>query len=231
MDDEDKERIIMGGKSDSFVSYLTTISSVEKNELLNVFQYILLSLIPLVLFLKFMKEYIPSENPTKSSIEITTEVVIQLFLIFVVFWFIHKVILYIPTYSTVPYEKLNLIQLILPVLFLLFCMKSSISEKMSILLERALIVVGLKSEGMCDEEPKKKKNLKVQPGQPTQNQSGQFGQNNLMGPQLELQMPQMARQMPTNTSHESRETPEMNMNYGINEPVASNEMGCSFVNF
>jgi hypothetical protein len=227
MDDEDKERIIMGGKSDSFVSYITTITPVEKNELFNVFQYILLAMIPLVLFLKFMKEYIPSENPTKSSIEITTEVVIQLFLIFVVFWLIHKVILYIPTYSTVPYEKLSLVQMILPVLFLLFCMKSSISEKMSILLERFLIMVGIKSEGMCDEDPKKKKNPKGQ-GQAGQ---GQVGQGGPMGPNLELQMPQMARQMPTNTSHESRELPEMNMNYGISEPVASNEMGCSFVNY
>jgi hypothetical protein len=226
MDDEDK--IISGGKSDSFVSYLTTISPVEKNELLNVFQYILLAVIPLVLFLKFMKEYMPAENPTKSTIEITTEVVIQLFLIFVVFWFIHKVILYIPTYSTAPYEKLNLVQLVLPVVFLLFCMKSSISEKMSILLERALVMLGLKPEGMCDEEPKKKK------GQAQNGKNGQAGQNGqamLMGPQLDLQMPQMARQMPTNTSHESREMPEMNMNYGINEPVASNEMGCSFVNY
>jgi hypothetical protein len=228
MGDEDEEKILLGGKSDSFVSYITTITPVEKNELLNVFQYILLSLIPLVLFLKFMKEYMPSENPTKSSIEITTEVAIQLFLIFVVFWLIHKVILYIPTYSTVPYEKLNLIQLVLPVVFLLFCMKSSISEKMSILLERGFVVLGLKPEGMCDEEPKKKKPQKNPNGQPSvPNPQGQFGQM----PQMDLQMPQMARQMPTNTSHESRELPEMNMNYGINEPVASNEMSCSFVNY
>jgi hypothetical protein len=228
MGDEDEERIIMGGKSDSFVSYITTITPVEKNELLNVFQYILLSLIPLVLFLKFMKEYMPNENPTKSSIEITTEVTIQLFLIFVVFWLIHKVILYIPTYSTVPYEKLNLIQLVLPVVFLLFCMKSSISEKMSILLERGFVVLGLKPEGMCDEEPKKKKAKNPNGQTNPSNPQGQFGQM----PQMDLQMPQMARQMPTNTSHESRELPEMNMNYGINEPVASNEMMTScFVNY
>jgi len=88
----DTEEIFTGGgKSDSFVSYLTTITPVEKNELLNVFQYTLLAIIPLVLFLKFMKEYIPPENPTKSTIEITTEVIIQLFLIFVVFWIIHNI--------------------------------------------------------------------------------------------------------------------------------------------
>jgi hypothetical protein len=228
MDDDDK--LIMGGKSDSFLSYITTVSTVEKNELVNVFQYILLALIPLVLFLKFMKEYMPPENPTKSSIEITTEVIIQLFLIFVVFWLIHKVIVYIPTYTTVPYEKLSLIQLVLPVLFLLFCMKSSISEKMSILLDRALVMMGLNSEGMCDEEPKKKKNPNTTQGQ-CQNGQASAVQNSLMGPQLDLQRPQVARQYPTNTSHESREMPEMNMNYGISEPVASNEMGCAFVNY
>lgn len=220
----DDEELFKGGKSDSFVSYLTTITPLEKNELLNVFQYILLAIIPLVLFLKFMKEYIPPENPTKSTIEITTEVVIQLFLIFVVFWLIHKIIVYIPTYSTVPYEKLNIVQLILPVLFLLFCMKSSISEKMSILLERGLIMVGLRTEGMTEEEPKKQT---------------QRSQN----------MPQMNMPMPMNTSssQETREVRELNamnspnshmnspnmnnMNYGIQEPMAANEMGGSYVNY
>lgn len=220
---DDEEKVIMGGKSESFMGYLTTITTVEKNELLNVFQYILLVIIPLVLFLKFMKEYIPPESVSKSTIEITTEVVIQLCLIFVVFWLIHKVVLYIPTYSKAPYEKINLIQMVLPVLFLLFCMKSSISEKMSILLERALITLGMKSEGMCDEETKKKPKNSNQAQPMMQPQLG-------MGPGI----PQMARQpgqMPTNTSHESREMPEMNMNYGISEPVAANDMGCSFVNY
>jgi hypothetical protein len=95
---------------------------------------------------------------------------------------------------------------------------------MSILLERILITTGLKSEGMCEEDPKKKK----QNGGQTQ-QSGQSPEMPMM------QMPMMPMmqmpQKPMNTSQESREMPEMNMNFGINEPVASNEMGCSFVNY
>ena len=207
-----------GGKSDSFVSYLTTITPVEKNELLNVFQYTLLAIIPLVLFLKFMKEYIPPENPTKSTIEITTEVVIQLFLIFVVFWIIHKVILYIPTYSNSPYEKLNMVQLVLPILFLLFCMKSSISEKLSILLERAMIMVGLKTDGV--EEDAKKQSQKQQP--PSQGMPQMMPNMNM--PQINL---------PINTSNQ-QESRDMQMNpmnsmnnpnFGLQEPFAANEMG------
>jgi hypothetical protein len=196
---------------------------VEKNELLNVFQYILLAIIPLVLFLKFMKEYIPPENPTKSTIEITTELVIQLFLIFVVFWLIHKIILYIPTYSKSPYDKLNMVQLVLPVLFLLFCMKSSISEKMSILLERGLIMVGLRTEGMEDSK-----------------KASTSSKNNGQGPREGMApgMPNMNMSMPPIPISTSQPTdsgdmrgsnppmnPQMNMNYGIQEPFASNEMG------
>lgn len=222
--DLEEETIMKGGKSDSFISYLTTITPVEKNEIINVFQYTLLVIIPLVLFLKFMKEYIPPENISKSSIEITTEVIIQVFLIFVVFWLIHKIVMYIPTYTKVPYDKLNLIQLILPVLFLLLCMKSSISEKMSILLDRSLIMTGLKSEGMCEEDQKKKK--------PKGNQNQPCMQANDMPVMQMPMMPMMQMpQKPMNTSQESREMPEMNMNFGISEPVASNEMGCSFVNY
>jgi len=209
----DTEEIFKGGgKSDSFVSYLTTITPVEKNELLNVFQYTLLAIIPLVLFLKFMKEYIPPENPTKSTIEITTEVVIQLFLIFFVFWIIHKVILYIPTYSNSPYEKLNMVQLVLPVLFLLFCMKSSISEKLSILLERALIMVGLKTEGM-EEDPKKQ----------SQKSQGQGMQQSQGMPSMPQMMPQI--NLPMNTSNQQEPMTMNNPNFGMQEPFAANEMG------
>jgi len=227
MSDPEDELMMGGGKSDSFVSYLTTITAVEKNELLNVFQYILLAIIPLVLFLKFMKEYIPPENPTKSTIEITTEVIIQLFLIFLVFWFIHKIILYIPTYSNSPYEKLNMVQLILPVLFLLFCMKSSISEKMSILLERGMIMVGLRTEGMED-DPKKKSHRRQGQGQ-----EGQGMPMNMSQPNVNMPMSQMPMPMNTSPSQESRDVretngmnhPNMNMHYGIQEPSAANEMG------
>jgi hypothetical protein len=226
--DLQEEKLMTGGKSESFFGYLTTITSVEKNELLNVFQYILLVIIPLVFFLKFMKEYIPPENPSKSTIEIATEVLIQLFLIFVVFWLIHKIVLYIPTYSKSPYEKINILQMVLPVLFLLLCMKSTLSEKMSILLERLLILIGLRKEGMEDEDDPKKPNKG--------NKKKQCNQSNEM-PIMQMPMlpPPQMQQKPLNTSLESRELPEVNTNYGIGmgmgEPMASNEMGCSFLNY
>ena len=212
----DDELIVKGSKTESFLGYMTTISTLEKNEILNVIQYIVLIVIPLVLLLKFMKEYIPPDSASKSSIEITVEVVIQLSLIFIAFWLIHKVIMYIPTYSTVPYEKLNLIQIAMPVVFLLFCMKSSISEKVSILLDRFMTLTGIRTEAMEDKK-KQKGQAQGQPGQPA------------MPNQMPQMPPPMAHSMnpnpPMNTSQEAM---SMNMNYGISEPMASNEMGSPF---
>jgi len=213
----DDELIVKGSKTESFLGYMTTISTLEKNEILNVIQYIVLIVIPLVLLLKFMKEYIPPDSASKSSIEITVEVVIQLSLIFIAFWLIHKVIMYIPTYSTVPYEKLNLIQIAMPVVFLLFCMKSSISEKVSILLDRFMTLTGIRTEAM---EDKKKQKGQGQPGQGAPNQMPQ-----MPPPMVHSMNPNPPQQPPMNTSQEGM---AMNMNYGISEPMASNEMGSPF---
>lgn len=214
----DDELIVKGSKTESFLGYMTTITTLEKNELLNVIQYIVLIVIPLVLLLKFMKEYIPPDSASKSSIEITMEVVIQLTMIFIAFWLIHKVIMYIPTYSTVPYEKLNLIQIAMPVVFLLFCMKSSISEKVSILLDRFMTLTGIRTEAMEDKKNQKGKQAMTNQGQGSPNQMPQ------MPPPMAHSM-NPTQQPPMNTSQEAM---SMNMNYGISEPMASNEMGSPF---
>ena len=123
-------------------------------------QYIVIVIIPIVILLKLMKNYIPLENPDKGSIEITVEVLLQLFIIFIAFLFIHKLAVFIPTYSTIPYGKMNLIHIIIPVVFLLLCMKSSISEKLSILVERFMIVSGIsRKEQMENQKEKKDKEL------------------------------------------------------------------------
>jgi hypothetical protein len=195
-----------GGKvNTSFFSYMFSLSSVEKNEILNALQYILLVIIPIVVLLKLMKNYIPLENEDKGTIEITVEVVLQLFIIFIAFLFIHKLVVFIPTYSTVPYGKMNLIHIIIPVVFLLLCMKSSISEKLSILVERFMIVSGLTRK---EEEPKKKE----------QGPSQQFSQPMLPPPVSTTVQPSYQEPM-CQGPVQSRE-----QQFGISEPFAANEM-------
>lgn len=199
-----------GGKvKTSFFSYMFSLSSVEKNEILNALQYILLVIIPIVVLLKLMKNYIPLENEDKSTVEITVEVILQLFIIFIAFLFIHKLVVFIPTYSTVPYGKMNLIHIIIPVVFLLLCMKSSISEKLSILVERFMIFSGLTRK---EEEPKKKE--KGQSQVPPQ----QFSQPMLPPPVSSTVQPTYQEPMCQGQPQ------QMGQQFGITEPFAANEM-------
>ena len=195
---------MVGGSGGSFVEHMTNLSTLEKNELLNVTQYILLAIIPLALFLKAMKMYVPEGDDEKNSIEIVIEVLVQSIAIFVIFFFIHKWVVFFPTYSKAPYSNLNMIEIILVVLFLMLCMKNAFSEKVSILLDRGLSALGLK------EEPREKPKDKDKEKAPTNYVA------NYQRPPLQAPPPPAPSQPPDNY---------MTQSYGLSEPVASNEIG------
>jgi len=201
---EFEEKTMTGGASNtSFFSYMFSLSSTEKNEILNAMQYILIVIIPVVILLKLMKNYIPLENPDKGTIEITVEVVLQLFIIFIAFLFIHKFAVFIPTYSTVPYGKMNLIHVIIPVIFLLLCMKSSISEKMSILLDRFMSVSGV--------SPKENMEEKKNPPESQQNQ-------------IQFPPPPQSTMIVKEPVYQNQNQNQREQNYGPSEPMPANEM-------
>jgi hypothetical protein len=223
--EELEETFMKGGGKDSFVSYMFSLSSTEKNEMVNLVQYILLVIIHVTILLKLMKTYIPLDNPKKASIEILIEVVLQLVIIFAAFWFIHKMVMFIPTYSGSPYPRLNVIQLVIPVFFLLICMKTSISEKVSILLERFLVMVGLIKEVDEDEEDEKKKKKAINPMLPQQN-------NFIPPPANTLREPPAQQNINFQQSMDMSPPPySMAGGYGIQEPMAANESGVTFLNF
>ena len=200
--------------SKSFFNYMISLNSNEKNDLLNMIQYSVLAIIPIIIVLKIMKKYIPSENDKKASIEILIELVLQLIIIFGAFWFINRLISFIPTYSTAPYPHFNIIQLIIPITFILFSMNSTISEKATILLNRTLVAVGLVKENFEeDEKERPPPNIAVIPqslipvvsnqqatkGVPMYDQRQQpdptFGPNGFQGQQYGIQEPAAANEM------------------------------------
>ena len=160
------ELFMTGGEkveSDSFFSYMASISDGDKCELLNIGQYVLISIIPLLLVIKLMKMFLPEYDPTKGNIEILIEVVIQLFAIFILFWFIHRFILFIPTYSKLSYSSMNLFNVIIPFIFLLFTLETNISKKSNILLNRLLLYLGLQKEMYTEENDSEESNHFVPP--------------------------------------------------------------------
>lgn len=155
----DNDDSFIGGniKKPSFFDYISTITSREKSQLFNLFQYGGLSVVPILIVLKLMKLYIPDEDPFKSSTELLIEVVLQLVVIMVAFFFIHKLVVYVPTYSKIDYDKFSLLSVILPLFFLMFTLDTKISAKLNVLFDRFLMLVGLKKEGYQEEDENDKK--------------------------------------------------------------------------
>ena len=197
----------------SFFEYITTFSNNEKAQVLNMLQYGGLAVLPLLILLKVMKMYVPEEDPLKGTPELSIEVLLQLGFILVAFFFIHKLVLYLPTYSNVDYEHLNLLSVILPVFFLMFALDTGIGSKLNILFDRLLLTVGIKKEPLQNKEPVKKNGLMV----------GETTTRTLSNEQISQQQDPMASRMidgfPTQREPQVQE-PMMMMR---EEPVAANE--------
>ena len=124
-----------------FFNHVFNFDSDNKGHILNLFQYIILALIPIVFLLKTIKIIIPESDDLKSNLELSIEVLIQLSVIFLGVWFIDKAIRYLPTYSGMPYYKFNVTNNVLPMLIVLFTIQSKMGAKINILYERFINMI------------------------------------------------------------------------------------------
>ena len=145
-----QEKNMIGGNNESFFSYMFSLSQKDKMEIMNIVQYIGLAFVPIIILVYWMKLYLPSFDPYKGNIEILVEVLIQLVVLIVFFWFIHRFIIFIPTYSKENYITMNVFHFIIPFLFVLFTLETNVSKKVNLLLKRVMIYLGLEKEYMQD---------------------------------------------------------------------------------
>jgi hypothetical protein len=136
----------------SFVDYMTTFTSNEKAQMLNLVQYGGLAVLPVLVLLKLMKMYVPPEDPFKGTPELAIEVAVQLTVILIALLLIHKLVVYVPTYSKVEYGQINLLTMVLPLVFLLTAMDTAISAKLNVLFDRLLMFIGIKQEPLENKE-------------------------------------------------------------------------------
>ena len=122
--------------NNSFISHVFSTSDEDKGELLNVIQYALMGVVPVVIMNKTIQRFIPEADPEKSSIELLAEIAIQLTVIFGSLVFIHRMITFIPSYSGFKYEHLTLTNVILAFLVIVLSIQSKIGIKTNILVDR-----------------------------------------------------------------------------------------------
>ena len=120
----------------SFFTHVFSMSEESNAEILNVIQYSVLGVVPIVVLNKSIQRFIPEADPDSSSIEILAEIFIQLIVMFVGIILIHRIITYLPTYSGFKYENLTLTNVILAFLIIVLSIQTKLGLKVNILFDR-----------------------------------------------------------------------------------------------
>jgi len=135
------ENASSGGGATSLIKHVFNFDDDSKNEMMNIVQYSLLSVIPIVVLNKSIQKFVPDIDEEKGSLEVLVEVIGQIVVMFIGILLIHRLITYVPTYSKTKYADFNIINIIIGFLVIVLSLQTKLGEKVNILLERAIEIV------------------------------------------------------------------------------------------
>lgn len=139
----------------TFLSHVFSTTEEGKAEVLNVVQYALIGIIPIVVLNKLIQRFMPEADPDKSTLELLAEIFIQIIVMFCGIIIIHRMITYAPTYSGFKYESLTLTNVILAFLIIVLSIQTKLGIKVNILVDRAFELWNGSSENKKDNAKKK----------------------------------------------------------------------------
>ena len=120
----------------TFLSHVFTMTEESNAEVMNILQYAVFGVFPIVLLNKSIQRFIPEADPDNSSIELLAEIVLQIIIMFVGMILIHRMIIYVPTYSGFKYENINITTVILAFLIIVLSIQTKLGLKVNILFDR-----------------------------------------------------------------------------------------------
>ena len=156
--------------SKSFFKHVFNFEDDSKSEILNIVQYSIIALIPIIILNKSMSNYVPEADDNKGSLELSAEILIQIIVMLIGLLLIHRIITFVPTYSGVKYPDFNIIFIILAVLMITLSLQTKLGEKVSILVERLMELWNGKEDKKKNGKGGKSGNVKV--SQPISGHSG-----------------------------------------------------------
>lgn len=150
-----------------FFKHVFNFNDDSKSEMMNIVQYAVLALIPVIIMNKSMQKFVPEADDEKGSPELLAEIVGQIVIMFLGILIIHRIITFIPTYSGEKYADFSVTNIILAMLVIVLSLQTKLGEKVSIIVDRIMEVW----EGPQDKKKGKKGQGSVKVSQPiSQNQ-------------------------------------------------------------
>lgn len=150
-----------------FFKHVFNFNDESKSTMLNIIQYAVLAVIPVVILNKLTQNYVPEADDEKSSLELSAEILAQIIVMFISILFIHRIVTYLPTYSGEKYADFDVTNIVLAMLVILLSLQTKLGEKISILVDRLMELW----EGKKDNKKKGNNSNQVKVSQPiSQNQ-------------------------------------------------------------
>ena len=157
-----------------FFKHVFNFNDDSKSEMMNIVQYAVLALIPVILLNKAMQKYVPEADEEKGNFELLAEIVGQVIVMFLGILIIHRIITYVPTYSGEKYVDFSVTNIILAMLVIVLSLQTKLGEKVSMIVDRIMEVW----EGPKDKKKGKKGQGNVKVSQPiSQNSSAAISQS------------------------------------------------------
>lgn len=149
----------------NFFRHVFNFDDDSKTDILNIIQYALIAILPIVILNKSIGKYVPESDDRKGSLELSAEIIIQIIVTFMGLLIIHRIITFIPTYSETKYPEFHIVYIVLAVLMITMSLQTKLGEKVSVLVDRAMELW----DGKSDNRKKNGKNT-VKVSQPISGQ-------------------------------------------------------------
>lgn len=141
--------------SKTFMNYVLSFDDETKGDLMNLFQYGVLAIIPIILLNKSIQKFVPEVDEEKGSIEITLEVFLQLAGLLFGMFFINRIATFLPMYSGKDIGSINLLHMVIGFLVIVLSLQTKLGEKVEILTDRVIeLMLGPQETKQQTEQPK-----------------------------------------------------------------------------
>jgi hypothetical protein len=146
-------------KSNTFLSHMFSFDNDTKNELLNIGQYAIISIVPLLALVKLIDGVLPNFDPSKGNIELVGEILVHLTLLIAAVFFVDRLVKFVPTYSGKGHASINFLNIVI----MFYLTSEKMGEKIVELSKR---VDDMWNGNLKPVEGKEKKDSKVSVSQP-----------------------------------------------------------------
>lgn len=131
----------------TFMNHVLRFDESTKNELMDVFQYAVIAILPILLLNNLISNLFPEPDPNKAILEVVFEVGSELFMLIFGIYMIHRFVTYFPLFSGNAYKQMNIVNIVLVLLIIILSFQTQLGEKATILLDHLKSFIFYNTDG------------------------------------------------------------------------------------